>query len=350
MRKFALLLLFTVAVLISPVFAGDYRDVSLGYTMKFPDDFYSKKDYRVQWWYFTGHLFDETGREFGYELTFFVIGVQKRDYKSLFGVNDLYISHFALSDVKENKYYFSDTIDPGNFDFSGSSENKLSVWVLNNIMEGTPEQIHLKAYDNKNAIDLVVTPIKSLVLHGKNGYSRKSEESPDIASYYFSYTHMKTSGTITIGQKVFTVNGKSWFDREISTRGLGKKQAGWDWFALQLDDDREIMLYVIRNIDNSIDRYSSGTFIYADGKYRHLSSDDFEVVIKDNYKSKKTEATYPSKWTIKIPSENLEVTVTPFMVDQEFIGTHSTGNYYWEGKCIVEGTAQGRAFVEMTGY
>ena len=96
-----------------PSFAGsqEYLDVTSGHKITFPRDFYYKKGYRVQWWYFTGHLFDQAGREFGYELTFFVVNVQKREFKSKFGVNNIYISHFAVSDVNENRFYFSDSTD-----------------------------------------------------------------------------------------------------------------------------------------------------------------------------------------------------------------------------------------------
>ena len=131
---------------------------------------------------------------------------------------------------------------------------------------------------------------------------------------------------------------------------LSEKQAGWDWFALQLDDRRELMLYLLRNKDGSIDRYSSGTLVYPDGRYRHLSKDDFSVSVLAHYKSVKTGARYPSGWEIKVPSERITVTVSPLVEDQEVQAFNSTGNYYWEGTCKIEGSTKGRAYVELTGY
>ncbi|MEW6213787.1 MAG: lipocalin-like domain-containing protein [Nitrospirota bacterium] len=346
MKKLCLVFLFLSSV----AFGQEYLDVTPDYKVKFPEDFYYKKDFKIQWWYFTGHLFNERGREFGYELTLFVVGVQKRDYKSQFGVNNIYLSHFAISDVAGNKFYFNDKADAGAYDFAGSKDNQLKVWVGKNILEGTVERMHIKASDENNAIDLLLIPTKPIALNGKNGYSRKSEESPLIASIYFSYSNLKTEGMLKIGDKVFNVKGKSWLDREIASRELGKDQTGWDWFAIQLDDNREVMLYLLRNNDGSIDRYSSGTFFYQGGRYRHFSRDDFSVNVLDHYKSKKTGARYPSQWLIKIPSENLIIRVTPLVEDQEVLAASSTGNYYWEGTCKVEGTEKGRAYVEMTGY
>ena len=347
--KRVILSIFIVFVC-SPSFGQEYIDVTGDYQLKFPGDFYYKKDYRVQWWYFTGHIFDDSGREFGYELTFFVVNVQQRDYRSKFGVDRIYISHFAVSDVAGNKFHFSGEADTGAYGFAGAEDDRLKVWIQNNVLEGTVEKMHLKASDGKKAIDLHLAPVTPVVLNGENGYSRKSVESPLLASFYFSYTDLNTEGKLTIDNKVFHVTGKSWFDREISTRGLGEKQAGWDWFAVQLDDKREIMLYLLRNKDGSIDRYSSGTFVYPDARSRHLSRDDFSVNVLAHYKSGKTGARYPSRWEIKIPSEKMIIKVMPFIEDQEVLAYNTTGNYYWEGTCKVEGTAKGRAYVEMTGY
>ena len=341
---------FLITSMHFPSFGKDYRDVTEDYRLKFPRDFYYKKDYKVQWWYFTGHLIDETGREFGYELTFFVVGVQQKTFKSRFGMHNIYISHLAISDVAKKTFYFSDKADSGAFDFAGALDHQLNVWVGKNSLRGTTEKMHLRASDDDKELDLFLIPTKAVVLHGTNGYSRKSEESPLIASYYFSFTNLKTEGSLTIRNKKFKVEGKSWFDREISSRGLGQKEVGWDWFAITLDDNREIMLYLLRNKDGSVDKSSSGTVVYTDGAYRHLSREDFSVAALSHYRSRKTGAQYPSKWEIRIPSERIQLILVPLIEDQELAATHSTLNHYWEGACAVEGAVRGRAYVEMTGH
>ncbi len=344
---FTLLIVF----MLSPcAFGQEYRDITPDDKVHIPDDFFYKKDYKVQWWYFTGHLFDAAGREFGYELTFFVVGVQKREYTSRFAVNNIYITHFAISDVGEKRFYFFDRADSGAFEYSGAQASTLRMWLGKDSLEGTTEKMHIRAADKDKSIDLVLEPAKPLVLNGQNGYSRKSEDSPLNASLYFSYTNLRTAGQLRIGDSAFTVKGKSWFDREISTKGLGKNETGWDWFAVQLDDGREVMLYVLRKGDGSIGPYSAGTLVYADGTSRHLSKDDFKITVMGHYTSKKTGARYPAQWEAVIPSEKILLKIIPLMRDQECIGTHSTLTHYWEGTARVEGTARGRAYVEMTGY
>ncbi|MEW6586770.1 MAG: lipocalin-like domain-containing protein [Nitrospirota bacterium] len=341
-----------VAVLFfaASVLSQDYRDVTRASRVALPGDLYYQDGFRVQWWYFTGHLYDDSGREFGYELTFFTVHVQERKYESEFGVNRIYISHFALSDLSRNAFLFSDQADTDAYELGGAKRDALKVWVGRNLLEGDMRRMHIRAAGRETALDLYLEPAKPVVLHGDKGYSRKSEESPLFASLYFSLPNLKTDGSITLGGKRFKVRGKSWFDRELSSQGLSKDQQGWDWFALQLDDGREIMLYLIRKRDGVVDRFSSGTFVYADGRYRGLAKDDFRVAVLDRYRSKKTGARYPSRWGIAIPSENLRLRITPSMQDQEVIAYGTTGNHYWEGTCEVEGTVTGRAYVEMTGY
>jgi len=350
MKKSLLLYFFLLLSLSLSASGQAWRDVSPGDTVELPTDLYVRKDYRIQWWYFTGHLFDEAGREFGYELTFFTAGVQQRMYGSKFGVNTIYLSHFAVSDVQGNRFYHFSNADSGSFGFAGADTMRLHIWVGKDSLEGTMEKMNISAQADNVSLDLSLVAGKPVSLNGDRGYSRKSDESPLIASLYFSCTDLRTRGTLKLGDTVAQVNGKSWFDREISSRGLGKNEIGWDWFAIQLDDEREIMLYTIRNRDGSINRYSSGTFISRDGRYRHLESGDFSIAVLSHYVSEKSGARYPSKWEITIPSENLILLVTPLVQDQEFMAADAMGTSYWEGTCRVEGIAQGRAYVEMTGY
>ena len=348
MKKYLIIALILITH--TAAFAEEYLDVTAQYTVQVPGDFFYKQGYRVQWWYFTGHLSDGKGREFGYELTFFAVDIQRRDYASHFGVQQIYISHFAISDIEGNAFYFSDDADAGVFDYAGADDKQLRVWVGRNRLHGTFQDMQLMAADGEKSLALHLKPVKPLALNGVNGFSRKSEDSPLTASVYFSYTRMHTEGKLAIGDKVFTVKGESWFDREITTRGLSDKQSGWDWFAVQLDDDREIMIYLLRKRDGSIDRYSSGTLVYRDGTFRHLARDGFSVKVLSHYRSKKTGARYPSLWEVSIPSEDLKIRIVPLIEDQEVIARKSTGNYYWEGACRVEGSARGRAYIEMTGY
>jgi predicted secreted hydrolase len=265
-------------------------------------------------------------------------------------VNSVYISHFAVTDVSRKTFLFSDRSDSGAFGFAGADEGTLKVWVDRNSLEGGPDRMRIRAADEKKSLDLVLTPTKPAVFHGDRGYSRKSATSPLAASLYFSYTSLATGGTLRVGGEEFAVAGRSWFDQEISSLPLPAGIEGWDWFALMLDDGREMMLCLLRNAEGTTDAYSSGTVIGRDGKYRHLKREDFSVTETAYYRSTRTRARYPSQWVIAVPSEGFSATVTPLVEDQEFVADRTTFNTYWEGACRISGSHTGKAYVEMTGY
>jgi predicted secreted hydrolase len=162
---------------------------------------------------------------------------------------------------------------------------------------------------------------------------------------------MPVSGTVRTRGATVPVEGLAWMDREWSTSALGPDQVGWDWFALQLDDGRELMLYRLRQRDGGIAPESGGTLIAADGTTRTLDRDASQVFVMDQWTSPRGGTRYPARWRIRVPSARLEVVVTPLLGDQEL----DLAIRYWEGAVRVEGTADGRAvggsgYVELVGY
>jgi predicted secreted hydrolase len=160
---------------------------------------------------------------------------------------------------------------------------------------------------------------------------------------------------LTIDGKKEKVDGLSWMDHEFGSNQLAENQVGWDWFSLQLNNNTELMFYVIRHKDGSADPYSSGTLVGADGKTKHLALKDFHIEVLDRWKSQKSGANYPMKWKVTIPAEEITLEIDPAFQDQELITNRSTRVTYWEGAAAIRGTLGGkplggRGYVEMTGY
>ena len=140
-------------------------------------------------------------------------------------------------------------------------------------------------------------------------------------------------------------------DHEFSTGALSADQVGWDWFALQLDDGSELMLFQIRRSDGSVDPFSSGTLVAPDGSTRHLGCDEFEVLAEGTWRSPRSDAVYPARWTVAVPAADLRLVIEPVVADQELDLSYT----YWEGAVRIEGEqagseVQGWGYVEMTGY
>src|SRR5262249_10254667 len=142
---------------------------------------------------------------------------------------------------------------------------------------------------------------------------------------------------------------------EFGSSQLSGGQVGWDWFSVALDDGSDLMLYRLRRAGDVTDGSSAGTFRDGDGRRRVLLAADFATERTREWTSPRTGVRYPAGWTLRVPDEDLVLTVEPLLPDQELLTPASTGVTYWEGPCRFTGTragrpVSGRGFVELVGY
>jgi predicted secreted hydrolase len=349
-----LFLLAAVSVLAA---SFNYKAALPGRKISFPQDHFSHPDFKTEWWYYTGHLEAEGGRRYGYQVTFFRFGLRDRqegekENPPLF--TDLYMAHFALSDKQEKKFLFRERANRGYGGKAGASTDRYLVWNEDWKVEGRGHDHWIEIKDRDATLRLRLTPLKPPVLHGDGGLSQKGE-GEGRASYYYSLTRLKTEGDLEINGKKEKVQGLSWMDHEFGSNQLREDQVGWDWFSIQLENKAEIMLYLIRRKDGSVDPYSSGTLVYENGASRRLKLKDFRVEILERWRSPNSGGAYPMKWKVSIPTEDVVLEIVPFFSEQELDTRKSTKVTYWEGAASVGGNyrkraVQGLGYVEMTGY
>jgi predicted secreted hydrolase len=264
------------------------------------------------------------------------------------------MAHFALSDIAARKFFFRERINRGYNDKAGAAADRLLVWNEDWKVEGDDGNHAIQVNDRGTQLRLSLRSLKAPTLHGQNGLSQKGE-GEGRASYYYSLTRMQTDGELTINGKKEKVRGFTWMDHEFGSNQLRDDQVGWDWFSIQLDNQTELMLYLMRRKDGSVDPYSSGTLVSADGATKHLNIKDYRVDVLERWKSPKSGANYPIKWKVTIPGEDIELEIAPAFHDQELITNRSTRVTYWEGAVQIRGRARGNSvggngYVEMTGY
>lgn len=324
----------------------------------FPDDHGAHPDFRTEWWYFTGNLTSDDNRKYGYQFTIFrtALTKEKTERNSEWNSNQIYMAHFAVTDISNNKFYYDEKFSREGNNLAGVQINPFKVWLEdwqivqteNKVFFDLPV-INLKAKTDKAEINFSLEAIKSIVLQGDEGLSQKGKQ-PGNASYYYSYTRLKTNGKIILDGKEFSVEGSSWMDREWSTSALSENQKGWDWFALQFDDNTEIMYYQMRKNDGSPDVFSKGVLVDESGKSQLIKKDDVILTVKDNWLSP-TEEKYPSGWRLQIPEKEIDLNITPAVKNQLM----NVAVRYWEGSVEIKGTRSGsiingRGYVELTGY
>lgn len=351
------------ALLLSAVIAAgqQWQIAKPGYPYEFPRDHFSHPDFQTEWWYYTGNLWATDGHRFGFELTFFrqaqrLTTQQRADSDSVWRPDQVYLAHLALSDIDGRQFFHAERLNRAGPGLAGAGLTDRKYWNGNWqakwISLETGEQ-ELQAVTNKLSLNLRLTPGKPFAINGEDGISRKGPR-PDEASHYISFTRLAAIGKLCWKNHEFDVNGLAWMDHEFFSESADHGLAGWDWFAIQLDNREELMLYRLRSKSGS-DQYSSGTFVDAEGKAHHLGASQFSMKPLATWHSPNSGATYPVSWKISVPSVGLELTEQTALPNQELFDSRKLSPIYWEGAVSYDGTLReasvhGLGYLEMTGY
>jgi len=340
---------------------------------QFPQDHLAHQAYKTEWWYFTGNLIvndlkqTENAQKFSYQFTLFRFALRPEIstsenaslQNSQWRSNNIYMAHVALTDIKHKKIYQQERFSRDGLKLAGAEINDdgfVQFWLNDwQIKSNQTHQLFPLTLDINNdyfALKLQLDAIKPMVLQGNNGLSQKNSSN---ASYYYSYTRLQSKGNIRLNNNTYQVSGNSWFDREWSTSSLGEEQAGWDWFALHLDDGSELMIYQMRKKDNSKDTYSSGILIDPRGETQSLQAHQFQLKVKEFWQSPVSAIRYPIVWEILIPHKSIYLTVSSSVIEQEWSKQGGFSFNYWEGSIELKGTqhnqsVSGTGYMEMTGY
>ncbi len=322
-------------------------------TFHFPQDHAAHPGFRNEWWYVTGNLQTDSGRHFGYQVTFFRIAMtpQQPASESVWATNQVWMAHVALTDVDTGEHLHDQRFARGAARLAGQADQPFRVWledwqIVGNGSGDFPWAIGVKTGDF--TLNLQLRPDKPPILQGDHGLSQKSSE-PGNASYYYSITRLQTLGDIWRGNEHFTVSGHSWLDREWSTSALGADQAGWDWFSLQLQDGHDLMFYRLRRKSGETDPHSAGRWVLPDAATESLAADD--VTLKPlRYWQAESGAAYPVVWEMYLPRQQRHWRIEALVDDQLMQGNVT----YWEGAVrildVETGQLLGYGYLEMSGY
>jgi predicted secreted hydrolase len=341
----------------TPGMGFDQADVPRPFV--FPRDHGPHLQFRQEWWYVTGNLDTATGERFGFELTFFRVALEPpaanpatAPAASAWRTRQIYLAHFAVTDVARRKFHFAQKMSREALGLAGAQGSPLRVWIDDWTLAepgagGASWKLH--AAQPGYALELTLTPLTAPVLNGDAGLSRKSGE-PGTASYYYSIPRLAVRGQLTRDGQPLAISGLAWFDREWGSGELGAREAGWDWFALQMNDGTALMFYALRDTDGAEDAHSAGTWIEPAGAAHALRREDVAIDVTGHWRNADGDR-YPSAWRIRVPSLALDLRVQPVLADQELKVTPQ----YWEGAVDVGGIRSGagvagRGYVELVGY
>lgn len=323
----------------------------------FPADHGPHPAYRSEWWYLTavvstaGTGLQSAPREFGIQFTLFRQGLEAgrgetrlpNDGPWAWRTGQGYMAHVALSDIAARRHLAAERFSRGHPELAGARADPFRVhlddWELASTSDGfSPLRLTAKTADF--SADLVLTVKRPAILQGEGGLSRKG---PDNASYYYSIPRIEARGEVVVGGSSHAVSGLAWIDREWSTSVLGEAYQGWDWFALHLDDGRDLMLYQLRRLDGRTDDYNAGSL--RDGTAaRTLAADDFSLRPIEHWRG------WPVAWKLVIRGDPVQQYAVRAAIKDQVM---DTAVRYWEGVVYVEdddGRQRGKGYMELTGY
>jgi predicted secreted hydrolase len=322
-------------------------------SLQLPRDLFSRDDVETEWWYYHGHL-EGAGRHFGFHLAFFrrrTGQVRVGRYLQI-GSADSHtrFAHFALADISRRQFHYGQR--RSHYGGAGAAADRFEVWSGDWSARERDDCHELSAQIRGASLDITLEPRKPAIGHGRNGFFPKLDGG---RSLYFSFPRMEVNGTLTINGETLSVGGHAWMDREFGQLGFCDRLRGWDWFAIQLDDNRELLIYRLRDGLHRQTTHSMATLIDRDHTVRQLGADDFELAPLGAWQSPQSGNVYPVSWRVSVPSLAAELTIDPYMKCHEMDTRGSTNLIYWEGPARVRGmlggaSARGRCYVELVGY
>ncbi|GGB83372.1 iron ABC transporter permease [Marinobacterium zhoushanense] len=317
-----------------------FRQAEPGMSISLPADMGAHPEFRLEWWYLTANLHAGDGESFGVQWTLFRLGLkphQGPQPEPGWRRDEFWLAHAALS--RPDRHLFASKQARGGSGQAGVSIEPFRAWIDQWRMEARAAESYLLDVQAPTfAYRLILSPRLPPVLHGEQGFSAKSAQGG--GSMYFSYPAIDIEGEIEVDGEPVSVTGQGWFDREWSSQYLRPGQQGWDWLALHLDDGRHLMLFRIRGDPD----YFTGTLVDADGDSRTLDADDF-TLRPLAYRSTE-QGRVPVSWEFKLPAQQLALEIRSW--PGEYWNPGRLG--YWEGPVSVQGSVQGKGYLEMTGY
>ena len=296
----------------------------------------------VEWWYYSGLLTTDAGRQFGVETVIFHV-----PQFPLVLPTTYWFAHYAVIDVQAGQFRYDQSTTAGLSPSAGTPATgfDLSTALLQMRGGDGEDTITAALSDGDYALNLVLHDTYGPVLHGGDGYVPYGA---DGRSFYYSRPHMDAHGALRIGELTMNVAGELWFDRQW---GLDLTDPGqrWNWFSIRMDVGTDIMLMAFPGHDGLV---AFGTIMPPSGPTTALAADEFRVTPSTRWISPVTGVEYAVGWGVELPRQGIVLNLTAVLNKTEFDARSTTRNVYWEGLCTVAGWVDdqpvgGAAYVEQ---
>ena len=255
----------------------------------------------------------------------------------------------AITDVDQKQFHAFERYSRAALGLAGAEKTPVRVWLENWEMlvpDQSKANFQLRAVTEDMRLTLELESLKNAVTNSDTGTGN-----PPFHGYWLP--RLQASGVLEVGADTFTVDGSATLSHiwGTGTVSLNRGQLAFNRFALQLDDNREILLFQLRRRDGSAEPINTGLLISQDGTVRRLRRRDLTFEVLDHWQSAEDGVRYPSRWRLQIPAEGIQLDIIPLLEDQEL----NLSVRYWGGAARVTGKSKdqlvsGTGHVQLTAY
>lgn len=239
---------------------------------------------------------------------------------------------------------------------------------------GEAHASHLEATGEAFHISLDLAPERAPYLAGDLGVLPFADRG---WFYYYSVTRMRTTGTLTLGDRVLRLQGRAWLDHQwgrfyVTPFRNPRRFEEYEWFSLQLSNGSDVILTTVWTPDGQLrnhDAFGGAGLLRADGSTGRLIG-NHRLTRTGFHRDPKTGGIYSAGWRFLAPEWDCDLTITPRHPNQmtPLAATAPTGSSwaplnrlapfadllgaFWEGTCSVQGRLEGErvegdAFAEL---
>lgn len=348
--SFSVLYLPLILILFSCSASPDLSNDVQAEQAKLPRDEAPHPENSLEWWYFTGHLYNaDSSRQFGVEWVTF--------HTTPRGSGEFLIANVALTEPTEGRFSYDYRFEKQSGAMATTLPLDLQVGAelpmthLNGSMGNY--QISAQWAEQPLGWQLETQPGKGLLLHDGTGY----EDYGGLArAGYYSFPRLQTKGMIWVDGDSVAVHGTLWYDRQWDCLSVWDREVAWDWMSIQLEEPAvDLMVYRLTKNNGDSVLLTGGTYFDADKNRIDLGPDDLQLRPGKVWQGEKTDRSYPVEWRLTSDTLQLDLRVQAQWAasELELAYLKVLKVHYWEGMCRVKGllkgdSVKGNSYLEMT--
>ncbi|UHD16825.1 lipocalin-like domain-containing protein [Thiocapsa bogorovii] len=290
--------------------------------LHFPADHGAHSEYPGELWNLFGQLTDAEGRRYDFQLgiTRFALAADPPPRASAWAANAVFRGRLTLIRADEPEVHSAERLTRAASGLAGADARLGSVWVEDwslSLSDGETDRPRMRLVMGGEgpALNLDLVAVKPPVAFADLGLLGRDIGASGLQAYLLP--RMAAAGTLTLNGEPRSMKGQVWLDHAWGMLPTSGGQVGLNRFAIQLDQDRELVCLQLRREDGTGTPIPACALILADGRVQGFRRREIRLEPVEHWLSPRSGARYPVAWRLSIPILDLDLELVPLARDQE---------------------------------